>query len=367
MSPDTTRVPIIDVGPLFTKEFSDPAVKDVVNALRDACSTWGFFEIIGHQVPLKLQRDLVQLSKAFFALPEEKKLAIDVRKGGPAWRGYMPMSGESTHGVVDRKEGIYFGPEHSSTHELLGMPLHGQNRFPPEEDVPGMKDTVLDYIERVTEVGKQLTTGLSLALGLDSKYMNQHLLEPEPVALFRFFRYPPNESGVTDGSGIGEHSDFGFLTILMQDSPGLQVMSPSGEWVDVPVIEGAFVVNVGDMFDMLTGGRFVSRRHRALSPPAGGPDRHSFPFFFDFSWTAEMKELPIPEDVFSITEETKAEAKARWATTTFKSVEGRWWQYLAKKVRKVFPDLNLPDFDANTSVSSRFNMPVITAPATGTP
>ncbi|KAK7032595.1 hypothetical protein VNI00_012858 [Paramarasmius palmivorus] len=381
MSTSDTSVPVVDVGPLFTKDISDPAVLDVAKILREVCSTWGFFEITGHQVPLELQRHLVRFSRYFFALPLEKKLEIDVRTGGPAWRGYMPMNGESTNGVIDHKEGIYFGLEHSATHELLGMPLHGQNRFPAEVDVPGMKAAVLEYIEQITHVGKTLTKGLSLALGLDANYMNENLLHPEPVALFTFFRYPPNDPGVSNGSGIGEHSgaasyindpfyttnkftiDFGFLTILVQDSSGLQVMSPSGKWIDVPVIEGALVVNVGDMFDMLTGGRFPSRRHRASSPCAGSPDRHSFPFFFDFSWNATMKELPIPEDTFPITEAKKEEARSRWATTTFKSVEGFWWQYLTKKVKEVFPDLNFPDLNANMSVSSRYNMPAGATPA----
>ncbi|KAG7086501.1 hypothetical protein E1B28_002454 [Marasmius oreades] len=266
--------PVIDVSPLCTtKDPSNPSVQAVAQQLRDAFSSWGLIQITGHQIPSSLQQDIhiLRCSKTFFDLPEQKKLAIDVRTGGPAWRGYMPFSGESTHGVVDRKEGVYFGPEHPATHELNGMPLHGVNQFPPDADVPGMRDAVLKYIELITELGKTLTMGLSMALALDPRYMNAHLLEPEPVALFRFFMYPPNEIGASGGSGIGEHSDFGYLTILAQDSPGLQVKSPSGDWVDVPVIQDALIVNVGDMFDMLTGGRFVSPRHRALSPPFGGP------------------------------------------------------------------------------------------------
>ncbi|KAL0577376.1 hypothetical protein V5O48_004628 [Marasmius crinis-equi] len=351
--------PVIDVTALCAcKDPSDAAVRDVAQQLREAFSTWGLIQITGHGVSASLQADILRCSKAFFDLPDEKKLAIDVRSGGPAWRGYMPFSGESTHGVVDRKEGVYFGPEHPATHSLNGMPLHGVNQFPAEEDVPGMRTAVLDYIERITELGKTLTTGLSMALGLEPEYMNKHWLEPEPVALFRFFKYAPNEQGKQGGSGIGEHSGEPhprvFQSTLLSHHLS-QVKSPAGTWVDVPVVPNALIVNVGDMFDMLTNGRFVSPRHRALSPSSESPARYSFPFFFDFAWGAEMKKLPISEEVYPMTEDRKDEAEKRWATTTFKSVEGCWWQYLAKKVKKVFPDLNLPDFEANASISTRFN------------
>jgi isopenicillin N synthase-like dioxygenase len=113
-----------------------------------------------------------------------------------------------------------------------------------------------------------------------------------------------------------------------------------------------FLIAVGDMLDMITGGRFKSVPHRVL-PPAPGTERFSFPFFFDFSWTAKMVHLPqdhLPP--LSATEE--AEAKQRWSKTTFTSVSGEWWQYLAKKVMKVFPELKLPEFEHNISPSTRF-------------
>jgi isopenicillin N synthase-like dioxygenase len=117
-----------------------------------------------------------------------------------------------------------------------------------------------------------------------------------------------------------------------------------------------FATAVGDMLDMITGGRFKSVPHRVL-PPAPGTARFSFPFFFDFSWTAKMVHLPL-DHLPPLSAAEEAEAKQRWAKTTFTSVSGEWWQYLAKKVKKVFPELQLPDFEHNISPSTRFTIAV---------
>ncbi|KAJ7104545.1 hypothetical protein C8R43DRAFT_1140983 [Mycena crocata] len=308
-----------------------------------------------HPVSDELQSSLLTSAQMFFALPDADKLALDVRNGGVAWRGYMPLGGEGTHGRVDRKEGIYFGPEHADNHPLVGMPLHGQNQFPSEAQVPSMRKAVLEYIAAVTQVGIAVVAGLSLGLGLEAGYLQERLLKPEPVALFRCFKYATLESvgGEEPVFGIGEHS--GMLA-----SAGLQVKSPQGEWVDVPVLDNAFVVNIGDMLDQLTGGRLPSRAHRVIPPPPSAGPRFSFPFFFDFAWNAPMVPLDLAH-LPPITAEEQAAAQERWQRGTFKRVEGEWWQYLAKKVKKVFPDLALPEFEANEAPSTRFTRPVLTA------
>ncbi|KZV89639.1 2OG-Fe(II) oxygenase [Exidia glandulosa HHB12029] len=356
-----TAPPVIDISALVahTATSDTEEVAAVARALHDAFSTWGFCQVVGHGVPKTDQDELVRCAGQFFDLPEEEKIKLDVRQGGVAWRGYMPRGGEGTHGRTDRKEGIYIGPEHSDVVQA-GMPLHGRNQFPPAEQVPGMRDAALTYADAIIELGKTLTAGASLALGLERDRLSSLWLTPEPVALFRCFKYTPLKVGEAGNLfGIGEHTDFGYLTILKQEAPGLQVLSPSDEWVDVPVIENAFVVNVGDMFDMLTSGRFRSRPHRVLPPPVGAPARLSFPFFFDFSWTAKMYPLSL-DHLPPLSDGEKELAERRWKLTTFRAVRGEWWQYLAKKVQKVFPDLKLPDFEANAAPSTRFTRPVET-------
>jgi hypothetical protein len=120
------------------------------------------------------------------------------------------------------------------------MPTYGKNQF-PDEDVPEMRRMVLEYIEKVTELGLTISDAMSVALGMEKGEVRRRVLEPEPIQLFRAFKYSRREG--VESCGIGEHSDFGFLTILSQNAAGLQVFSPSGEWVDVPVIPDSFVVN----------------------------------------------------------------------------------------------------------------------------
>lgn len=156
----------------------------------------------------------------------------------------MPWGGEGTKGSTDQKEGFYGGPELNpkDDHPLKGMPTYGKNQF-PDEDVPEMRKVVLEYIEMVTELGLTISDAISVGLGLEKGEVRRRVLEPEPIQLFRAFKYSGREG--VESCGIGEHSDFGFLTILSQNAAGLQVFSPSGEWVDVPVIPDSFVVNGG--------------------------------------------------------------------------------------------------------------------------
>jgi hypothetical protein len=154
----------------------------------------------------------------------------------------MPWGGEGTKGGMDQKEGFYGGPEldPEDEHPLKGMPTYGKNQF-PDEDVPEMRGLVLKYIERATEFGLTISDAMSVGLGMEKGEVRRRVLEPEPIQLFRAFKYSRREG--VESCGIGEHSDFGFLTILSQNAAGLQVFSPSGEWVDVPVIPDSFVVN----------------------------------------------------------------------------------------------------------------------------
>jgi isopenicillin N synthase-like dioxygenase len=154
----------------------------------------------------------------------------------------MPWGGEGTKGNTDQKEGFYGGPELTFTdeHPLKGMPTYGKNQF-PDEHVPEMRTLVLEYIRKITELGLVISDAMSVGMGLEKGELRRRFLDPEPIQLFRAFKYSAREG--VDSCGIGEHSDFGFLTILSQGSNGLQVFSPSNEWVEVPAIPDSYVVN----------------------------------------------------------------------------------------------------------------------------
>lgn len=214
-------IPVIDITPLLSSPLSPSPTNEAMKVSRyiyDACSTWGFFQITGHNVSVDVQRDLVQCTKDFFAQTEEQKLALHVQNGGVAWRGYMPHGGEGTHGRLDQKSGMYFGPEHPDDHPQAGLPLHGNNQF-PDETIPAMRPAVIEYIKQVTELGKTISDALSLSLGLDGNFIRDNYFQPEPVAFFRAWKYSLGPE-VPEGEawGIGEHS--GTLNYRLYKSTG---------------------------------------------------------------------------------------------------------------------------------------------------
>jgi isopenicillin N synthase-like dioxygenase len=207
------QVPIIDLTAYYSPGPQSQEAQSVIQAIHVAASTWGFFLIKGTQVNPQVQSSMLSALKAFFDLPLEVKAALDVRNGGVAWRGYMPLGGEQTHGRLDWKEGLYVGTEHADDHPLSGMPLHGKNQF-PDEALPHMRHDVLQYLDEVTNLGKTLTDVFSLGLGLKEDELRKRLLDPEPILLQRCFKYAAMtesasnelEESEEEGFGIGKHT-----------------------------------------------------------------------------------------------------------------------------------------------------------------
>jgi isopenicillin N synthase-like dioxygenase len=324
---DFAHVPLIDVGPLVAKSTGRFAV---AGELDKACRECGFFYVVGHGVNSALIQRLEELSRQFFALPRDVKMGIRMELGGRAWRGYFPVGGELTSGKPDWKEGIYFGAELGEDHPLVraGTPMHGPNLFP--DAVPGFRDSVLEYLAELTRLGHTLMSGLALGLGLAETWFADRYTG-DPLTLFRIFNYPvPPEADSAPLWGVGEHTDYGVLTILAQDdSGGLQVRSRS-TWIDAPPVPGSFVCNIGDMLDRMTGGRYRSTPHRVQN--RAKRDRLSLPFFFDPNFHAEIE----PIELRNIVSEDK---DTRWDRASVHSFRGAYGEYLLSKVSKVFPQL----------------------------
>jgi len=322
-------VPRVDVGALVTGRGDTAAV---ARAIDTACRETGFFSIVNHGVDARLRARLDREAREFFALDDAEKARIAMVHGGRAWRGWFPVGGELTSGVPDRKEGIYFGSELEPDDPRVrdGLPLHGPNQFPRRPS--GLRDTVLAYLEAMRTLSQDVMRGVALGLGLDADWFARELTR-DPVVLFRIFHYPPaSEPAHRDAWGVGEHTDYGLLTVLLQDATGgLQVRTPSG-WIDVPADPDAFVCNVGDMLERMTGGRYRSTPHRARNPGAHG--RLSFPFFFDPGWDAEVHAVP---DVAG--DSPAPDSPPRWDDADVHELSGTYGEYLLTKVGRVFPDL----------------------------
>jgi len=326
----SNHVPVIDVSPLVTTG-GDPS--GVASEIARACRDSGFFYIVGHGVGEGVQRRLEEASRRFFALDAPTKMEIAMERGGRAWRGYFPVGAELTSGKADIKEGIYFGAELGPDHPRVkdGTPLHGGNLFP--HSVPELRDAVLAYIDAMTQLGHALMEGIALSLGLEACYFNDRYTR-QPLTLFRIFNYPGNPSLPDDEPrwGVGEHTDYGLLTILKQDDTGgLQVKSRGG-WRPAPPISGTFLCNIGDMLDRMTAGQYKSTPHRVQNVTRR--DRLSFPFFFDPNFDARIKPIVTAGAALS-----SADRADRWDQASVHDFEGTYGDYILAKVSKVFPQL----------------------------
>jgi len=300
---------------------------DKAAAIERACRDSGFFYVTGHGVPPALIARMDAAAREFFALPEAVKLEIAMARGGRAWRGFFPVGAELTSGRPDRKEGIYFGTEEPDS----DRPLHGRNLFPTQ--VPALRDSVLEYIDRLTATAQDVLRAVAVSLGLDPEYFAAGYTR-NPTVLFRIFHYPPAPPGAgADDWGVGEHTDYGLLTLLAQDDNGGLAVRTSDGWIEAPPLPGTFVCNIGDMLDRLTGGYYRSTPHRVRN--VSGNERLSYPFFFDPDFDAEVP--PLPEMARRAGSDTGA--GPRWDGQDLRAFTGTYGDYLVGKVAKVFPAL----------------------------
>ncbi|MGE6761452.1 isopenicillin N synthase family dioxygenase [Corallococcus interemptor] len=332
-------VPLIDVRALVDPASSLQARREVAALMGAACRNTGFFYVVGHGVDVGLQSRLEALARDFFARPEEEKQRVRMALGGRAWRGFFPVGGELTSGRPDRKEGLYFGSElpPDDPRVRAGTPLHGPNLFPREPAELG--GAVLEYMVALTSLGHALMSGIALSLDLEADFFSRRYMA-DPTVLFRIFNYPPGPEADAQGLpvwGVGEHTDYGVLTILKQDDAGgLQVKTRQDghtRWVDAPPVEDSFVCNIGDMLDRMTRGVYRSTPHRVLN--RAGRDRLSLPFFFDPDWTAEVRAIDSP----ALKGAGADDHAERWDRQSVHAFQGTYGDYLLGKVGKVFPDL----------------------------
>jgi isopenicillin N synthase-like dioxygenase len=321
-------VPTVDIAALLEAS-PQRSAEQVVQEIGRAGAEHGFLQVVGHGVNPALRRDLLQTAAQFFALDEREKERIAMRHGGRAWRGWFGVGEELTAGVPDDKEGLYFGTELGPDHPAVraGVPLHGPNLFPerPAEFGP----LVLEWMEQLTRVGQVLLSAIARSMGLPADWFDRWCAEP--TVLFRIFHYPPPAPEFTGSWGVAEHTDYGLLTLLVQDDTGGLEVRSGGRWVEVPPTGDAIVCNLGDMLERASGGRFRSTPHRVQLPRT---DRYSLPLFLDPAWNARVTPLPgvtLPPD--------GDDPAGRWDGESVFDGDHTYGEYLSRKVSRVFPEL----------------------------
>jgi len=252
-------IPIID----WSRFVSEP---EAVSAeIGSVCRDHGFFLVTGHGVPAELIADTFAVGDAFFAQDRAAKAPLSI-SSNPHNRGWAQMGSEKldeTGAAMDRKEAFNIGLDLAADDPrvLAAEPFRGVNLWP---DVPGFKDTTKRYFKAVLELGVALHHAIARDLRLDVDYFDRHF--DAPMATLRLLSYPA-ATGEVGEIGAGAHTDYGSLTLLMTDGEaGLQVKPRGLDWVDVPHVPGAFIVNIGDCLMRWSNNLYVSTPHRVLSP-----------------------------------------------------------------------------------------------------
>ena len=260
--------------------------------LRAAAHEVGFFYLTGHDVPDELVHRVLDVARRLFELPQADKDAIAMVRS-PHFRGYTRLGGELTRGDVDWREQIDIGPERPSIGGS-GKPdylwLQGPNQWPAA--LPQLRPIIDEWDAALSRVARTLLRHWAAALGSPPDVFDAAFAKT-PATLIKMVRYP---SRAASAQGVGAHRDSGVLTLLLAEpgSRGLQVRR--GGWVDVPPLDGAFVVNIGEMLEVATRGYLRATEHRVnLGAPA--PERISVPYFFNPRLDAQMPVLSLPESL----------------------------------------------------------------------
>lgn len=283
------NLPILDLSQLDEGAAAAAQFRD---DLRAATHDVGFFYLTGTGVTSELSGRLHQAALDFFALPDEDKLSIENVKS-PHFRGYTRVGGERTQGAVDWREQIDIGPERDAVDSGPAFNrLLGPNLWPAAQ--PELREIVAEWHTHLSGVSRKLLRAWALALGAEETYFESNF--GEPSTLIKIVRYPGTDEPEPQ-QGVGAHRDSGVLTLLWVEpgKGGLQV-ERDGTWVDAPPVDGAFVVNIGELLEYATGGYLKATNHRVLSPQA--PDeRISVPFFFNPALDAKLPLIELPAEL----------------------------------------------------------------------
>ncbi len=286
-------VPVIDL--------SSPSAPAQIDA---AASTIGFFQIVNHGMEQAVIDRLRSAVDDFFSLPLATKLRYPP-PGPDVNNGYSAIGAESlayslgVEAPPDLFEAFNFGPEGFDESDPAIMAerhrIFADNVWPAE--CPQLRTDGMAYFAEVTALAHRLTSACAVALGLESDFFESFTTHSTDTLRLNWYQRAAGAPEPEPGQQrMGAHTDYGIITVLLADSvPGLQIVGPDGDWVDVVPEPGAYVINIGDLMAQWTNDRWRSTVHRVVPPPSveeGPALRRSYAFFHDGDWDAIVECLP---------------------------------------------------------------------------
>ncbi|KAI5241787.1 hypothetical protein E4T42_07924 [Aureobasidium subglaciale] len=251
-----SAIQVIDISAWLDPQATSEAREAVIEALHFSCRTHGFFSLIGHGVSLDLQRQVLVCAKTFFAMPMEDKMEVSMAKSvGMSNRGYEVLQGQALQpdALPDLKEGYFIGAEVAAGDPRAGKFLHGPNMWPSTLNESDFQTPLMEYLSQMTKVAELLLEMLRQALPKPPPEDMFEEFKQKPSTNLRLLHYPPQRSFDERQLGAGAHTDFGGITLLLQQSgaPGLEVWHPqTSAWIPVLAVEDHLVVNIGDLLNL---------------------------------------------------------------------------------------------------------------------
>jgi isopenicillin N synthase-like dioxygenase len=295
-------VPVIDIGPYRTGGVAEK--RNVAAAVDRACRDIGFLVISGHGIAPEMVEETREIARDFFDLPLDEKLRV-AQPAPNVSRGYTRLGSEAVarsrgaeSAVGDLNETLIIGPVDPIDPAYATAPAAGQhfaaNLWP--EKPAALRPILTQYHRAMSDLAQTLMRIFALGLGLDESFFDDKI--DRSISRLRIRNYPAQIARPLPGQlRAGAHSDYGSLTILAtEDKPGgLQVCNATGDWVDVPIIPGCFIMNLGDLMARWTNDAWVSTLHRVVNPPKeSGPEsrRMSLVFFHNPNYDAPVACIP---------------------------------------------------------------------------
>jgi len=278
-APDTStgnaprELPVIDLSLADNPATRDQFHRNLAHIARNI----GFFHLVGHGISEQEIRAIREQTYAFFALPQAEKDRIDM-EWSPHFRGYTAAGVERTRLRPDHREQIDIGAELPVNEITPDSPawlhLEGPNQWP--HGLPGFRETTLHWQARLREIAVRLLRSFMVALEQPADTLDE-LVSGPPAHLLKLIHYP-GSANPSEQQGVGAHKDAGILTLLLQDRVGGLQVETGGGWIDIPPTENTFVVNIGEVLELVTNGYLRATPHRVHTPPVG-VDRYSIAYF----------------------------------------------------------------------------------------
>ncbi len=287
----------LELPALRMSDGDDPSTAgEFRRALREVTHDMGFFYLTDHGIDLDLMREIIEVSREFFALPEAEKLSIEM-VNSPYFRGYNRVGGELTEGKIDGREQIDIAPErdplpYGADHPAYNV-LQGPNQWPAA--LPRLREVVERWNAALAALAERLLAQWAESLGQEPTVFDSAFGD-RPATLTKIVRYPGRTKG-SSTQGVGWHNDPGVLTLLLVEpgSAGLQI-EHNGHVLDAPPLDGALIVNIGEMLEWATSGYLKATKHRVLAPEPG-TDRISVPYFHNPALEAVFPMVELPTDL----------------------------------------------------------------------